>query len=308
DDSRAPSVPKRVLVVPAAALVGSAAWLVGLAAPGRAAGLVGLAAPVAAGRATGLIGLAAPDRPGLLPLLRGPNAREFPGEHADGRMRSLGESSSACPNRRRGCEAPLRLGLRVRAERANADSLDGRSRGQSVVAGHIRRPLNGRGAPGGSSVRVLVVEDDPAIAKAVEAGLAGEGWATDVVGNGREALAWAAQYPYDVVLLDVVLPGMSGLEVCSGLRAAGVAAPVLMVTALDAVDDRVTGLDLGADDYLAKPFAMAELLARIRALRRRQVPDRGPALRVADLEIEPATRAVTRSGKPVLLTSREFAL
>jgi DNA-binding response OmpR family regulator len=157
-------------------------------------------------------------------------------------------------------------------------------------------------------VRILVVEDDPAIAAAVEAGLTGEGWPTDVVGNGREALAFAAAYPYDVVLLDLVLPGMSGLEVCAGLRAAGVAAPILMVTALDAVEDRVAGLDRGADDYLAKPFAMAELLARIRALRRRHVPDRGPTLRAGDLEIELATRTVSRKGEPVRLTAREFAL
>ena len=157
-------------------------------------------------------------------------------------------------------------------------------------------------------MRVLVVEDDLAIANAVRAGLTGEGWASDVVGSGSEALAWAAEYPYDVVLLDLVLPGMNGLEVCTRLRTAGVAAPILMVTALDAVGDRVIGLDLGADDYLAKPFAMAELLARIRALRRRHVPDRGPALRVADLEIEPATRAVRRSGTSIMLTAREFAL
>lgn len=157
-------------------------------------------------------------------------------------------------------------------------------------------------------MRVLVVEDDAAVAGALQTVLTGEGWATDVVGNGPDAITWASVYPYDVIVLDIVLPGMSGLEVCSRLRALSVAAPILMLTALDDVADRVAGLDRGADDYLAKPFAMAEVLARIRALRRRHVPDRGPTIRVSDLEIEPAARTVTVRGRGVRLTAREFAL
>src|SRR5438045_8494434 len=117
-------------------------------------------------------------------------------------------------------------------------------------------------------LRILVVEDEDAIAAAIRGALTSEGHAVDVVGSGQDALDWAAAAPYDLVILDVVLPGIDGLEVCARLRTAGFAAPILMLTALDAVDDRVAGLDSGADDYLAKPFEMAELLARTRALRR----------------------------------------
>jgi len=130
----------------------------------------------------------------------------------------------------------------------------------------------------------------------------------DVVGSGQDALDWAAAAPYDLVILDVVLPGIDGLEVCASLRAAGFAAPVLMLTALDAVDDRVAGLDSGADDYLAKPFEMAELLARTRALRRRTGTDRTPVLAVHDLRLDPARLGVTRGGRSIRLTAREFAL
>ena len=130
----------------------------------------------------------------------------------------------------------------------------------------------------------------------------------DVVGSGQDALDWAAAAPYDLVILDVVLPGIDGLEVCARLRATGFAAPVLMLTALDAVDDRVAGLDSGADDYLAKPFEMAELLARTRALRRRTGKDRTPVLAVHDLRLDPARLGVTRGGRSIRLTAREFAL
>ncbi len=157
-------------------------------------------------------------------------------------------------------------------------------------------------------MRILVVEDEPAISDAIRTALGAQGWAADVVGSGREALVWADVYPYDLIILDIVLPGMSGLAVCSRLRASGHAAPILMLTALDAVGDRVAGLDQGADDYLAKPFAMAELLARIRALLRRQTSDRAPTVRVGDLELDPATRRVTRGGADIRLTTREFAV
>jgi DNA-binding response OmpR family regulator len=157
-------------------------------------------------------------------------------------------------------------------------------------------------------MRILVVEDEPAIASAVRSILAGAGHAVDVAGNGAEALVWAATYPYDAVVLDVVLPGMDGVEVCARLRASGVGCPILMLTARDQLQDRVSGLDAGADDYLAKPFAAAELLARIRALLRRGSSDRPPSVRLGDLELDPATRQVRRGGRSLRLTAREFAL
>lgn len=157
-------------------------------------------------------------------------------------------------------------------------------------------------------MRVLVVEDDSAVADALQTALVRDSWAVDVLGNGSEALSWATSYPYDVIILDVVLPGMNGFDVCAELRAGGTKAPILMLTARDAVPDRVAGLDAGADDYLAKPFAMAEVLARLRALVRRHAPDRGPTIRVGDLEINPATMSVAVGGRRVRLTAREFAL
>ncbi|HEV7604295.1 MAG TPA: response regulator transcription factor [Candidatus Limnocylindrales bacterium] len=157
-------------------------------------------------------------------------------------------------------------------------------------------------------LRVLVVEDEPAIAQAVRAALQADGHAVDLVGDGREALTWAETYAYDLVVLDIVLPGLNGLEVCDRLRASGFREPILMLTALDGVEHRVAGLDRGADDYLAKPFAMTELRARIRALGRRTAPERAPRLVVGDLELEPSTLGVIRGGQPVRLTAREFAL
>ncbi len=157
-------------------------------------------------------------------------------------------------------------------------------------------------------MRVLVVEDEPAIAEAVRAAITADGHAVDIVGDGGEAMDWAATYPYDLVILDVVLPTMNGFAVCAALRDRGFQAPILMLTALGEVEDRVTGLDRGADDYLAKPFAMAELLARVRALRRRQADERAPRITAGDLELDPATLGVTRAGRAVRLTAREFAL
>jgi DNA-binding response OmpR family regulator len=157
-------------------------------------------------------------------------------------------------------------------------------------------------------LRILVVEDEAAIAAAVRTALASEGHAVDVVRTGPEALDWAAVVPYDLVILDIVLPGIDGLVVCARLRANGFAAPILMLTARDAVEDRVAGLDSGADDYLAKPFEMPELLARTRALRRRTSADRTPVIAVHDLQLDPAKLGVKRGGRSIRLTAREFAL
>lgn len=157
-------------------------------------------------------------------------------------------------------------------------------------------------------MRILVVEDDPAIAAAVLTSLGHEGYAVDASADGREAIDWTDAYPYDLVILDVVLPGLDGFSVCSTLRARGNQSPILMLTALDEVEHRVAGLDRGADDYLAKPFAMPELLARVRALLRRRAADRAAVIRIADLEIDPSGHQVRRAGAQIRLTAREFAV
>jgi two-component system OmpR family response regulator len=156
-------------------------------------------------------------------------------------------------------------------------------------------------------MRILLVEDEPVLAQAMRSALIGDGHAVDRVADGGDALDYATTYPYDLVLLDVILPGLSGLEVCDRLHAMPSRPRVLMVTALDAVDERVAGLDRGADDYLPKPFAMTELLARVRALHRREVAV-GPVLRVGDLDVDPTRRQVWRDGVEIRLTAREFAL
>lgn len=157
-------------------------------------------------------------------------------------------------------------------------------------------------------LRILIVEDEPAIARAVSTALTADGHAADSVGDGRTALEWSATYVYDLVILDVILPGLDGFATCSALRAGGFAAPILMLTALDDVQDRIKGLDHGADDYLSKPFSMGELRARVRALARRRLEDRAPRIQLGDLELDPATLGVRRSGRAVRLTAREFAL
>jgi DNA-binding response OmpR family regulator len=141
----------------------------------------------------------------------------------------------------------------------------------------------------------------------VRAALTADGLAVDVVADGAQALDWARVYEYDTVVLDVILPGMDGFAVCATLRERGYQGGILMLTALDQVEDRVTGLDRGADDYLSKPFAIAELRARLRALRRRNA-DRRPVMQVGPLEIDPARMRVTRAGRQIPLTAREFAL
>jgi len=156
----------------------------------------------------------------------------------------------------------------------------------------------------------MVVEDAVKLALALKRGLEGEGYAVDAVHDGltarRRILARAGQY--DLLILDVMLPGMDGLTLCRDLRAKGVTAPVLMLTARDTTGDKVAGLDSGADDYLVKPFAFAELLARIRTLLRRPPQTLSTELRVGDLALDPAARTVRRGDQPIELTTKEFAL
>jgi len=157
-------------------------------------------------------------------------------------------------------------------------------------------------------VRVLVAEDERQVAQAVARGLRREGMAVDVAYDGAAALDKARLHPYDVVVLDRDLPLMHGDEVCRSLRADQSPSRVLMLTAAAGVDDLVDGLALGADDYLAKPFAFAELLARLRALARRAHPPLPSMLRAGDLELDPARRTVVRAGEPIELTPKEFAV
>ncbi len=157
-------------------------------------------------------------------------------------------------------------------------------------------------------MRLLVVEDERRLAHSLRRGLEEERHAVDIACDGVEAVDLALTNDYDVILLDVLLPRKNGLAVCRELRAANVLAPVLMLTARDGVADRVEGLNTGADDYLTKPFAFDELLARVNALARRRSFDRAPLLRVGDLTLDPATREVRRGGEPIELTNKEYAL
>jgi two-component system OmpR family response regulator len=157
-------------------------------------------------------------------------------------------------------------------------------------------------------MRVLVVEDEIKMAGLLRRGLSEDGLAVDLVGSGEDALVRATATDYDAIVLDVMLPGIDGFQTCKGLRERGTWAPVLMLTARDAVEDRIAGLDGGADDYLTKPFSLAELLARLRALYRRQPAERPTVLEVGDLRLDPATRRVTRNGSEIELSAKEFAL
>ena len=157
-------------------------------------------------------------------------------------------------------------------------------------------------------VRALVVEDEVKMAALLRRGLAEDGYATDVARTGDDALWMARAAPYDVIVLDVMLPGRDGFAVCRELRESGIWAPILMLTARDAVEDRVEGLDSGADDYLTKPFSFAELLARLRALARRGAAERPPVLQAGSLRLDPATRQVWRGDVEVSLSTKEFAL
>jgi two-component system OmpR family response regulator len=157
-------------------------------------------------------------------------------------------------------------------------------------------------------VRLLVVEDDLKMATLLKRGLERDGHAVDLAPTGEQALWAGVEFPYDAILLDAMIPPPDGFEVCRRLRDAGRWMPVIMVTARDAIEDRVRGLDAGADDYLAKPFSFAELCARLRALSRRELHDRPVVLTVADLTLDPATRWVARESSPIELSAKEFAL
>jgi DNA-binding response OmpR family regulator len=157
-------------------------------------------------------------------------------------------------------------------------------------------------------MRVLLVEDDVMIGESLREALRGQGFAADWVRDGRAADAALATERFDAVLLDLGLPQRSGLDVLKALRARGDETPVIVVTARDALADKVAGLDAGADDYLVKPFELDELLARLRAVGRRHAGHASPVLEVADLRLDPATREVTRGGRAVVLSAREFAL
>jgi two-component system copper resistance phosphate regulon response regulator CusR len=157
-------------------------------------------------------------------------------------------------------------------------------------------------------VRILLVEDESRVAGFIAKGLREQAYAVDIASDGEQALYQAAVNQYDIVILDVMLPLKDGHTVCRELRGSGFRAPILMLTARGAVDDRVEGLDSGADDYLAKPFDFKELLARLRALLRRSAGLRPQVARVADLTLNTASHAVTRAGKPISLTAKEYAL
>lgn len=153
---------------------------------------------------------------------------------------------------------------------------------------------------------ILIVEDEPKVADALREGFEGEAHGVTVARTGEEGFFLLNSQPFDVVILDIMLPGRSGTEILQAIRRQGVRVPVLLLTAKDTVEDRVLGLDLGADDYLVKPFAFAELSARVRALLRRSRSDPSAALKVGDLELDVLTRTVKRAGKQIDLTAREF--
>lgn len=157
-------------------------------------------------------------------------------------------------------------------------------------------------------MRILIVEDEPALASALREALAGSGHAVDLAPDGAEAQELLAAFPYDLMVLDVMIPKRSGLEVCRHSRARGLDLPILMLTARDTLADKVAGLDAGADDYLVKPFELDELLARVRALLRRRSERKDAVLKVADLSLDPASGEVMRAGVPVRLARKERAL
>jgi len=157
-------------------------------------------------------------------------------------------------------------------------------------------------------MRVLIVEDHVKMATLIRRGLQKEGMAADVAGNGEDALGRAQATEYDAIILDLMLPGIDGFEVCRRLREEGIWTPILMLTARDAVRDRVAGLDGGADDYLTKPFSYAELLARLRALVRRGPVERPAELRIGDLRLDPARRQVWRGRAEIRLSPKEFSI
>ncbi|MBL8134520.1 MAG: response regulator transcription factor [Anaerolineae bacterium] len=157
-------------------------------------------------------------------------------------------------------------------------------------------------------MRVLLVEDEPKMLGALRQGLEESHYAVDAADNGIDGLHWALNFSYDLLILDVMLPGMDGCALCAEVRRRHITTPVLMLTARDAIDDRVRGLDSGADDYLTKPFAFRELLARVRALTRRETMQKSPVLVVGDLTLDTLTRRAQRAGVTIDLSTREYAL
>jgi DNA-binding response OmpR family regulator len=157
-------------------------------------------------------------------------------------------------------------------------------------------------------MRILLAEDEPKVAEHVRAGLVAEGYAVDVATDGDEAIWLAEQNPYDALLLDVMMPCKDGITVVRILRRKGILAPVIFLTARDDIEDKVRGLDAGADDYLTKPFSIVELLARLRAVMRRQRPQASNLVRVADLELDLVSHEARRAGEQIVLTRREFSL
>jgi DNA-binding response OmpR family regulator len=157
-------------------------------------------------------------------------------------------------------------------------------------------------------MRILVVDDDRRLCGVIKRGLVEEGYAVDLAYDGEDGEYLGEVNPYDVIILDIMLPNKDGIQVCRELRARKVTTPIIMLTARDAVEDRVKGLDTGADDYLVKPFAFSELLARVRALLRRDGMSRSPELRVADLTLNTLTRHVWRGERPVELTTKEYVI
>ncbi|HHW57919.1 MAG TPA: response regulator transcription factor [Clostridia bacterium] len=157
-------------------------------------------------------------------------------------------------------------------------------------------------------MRILIVDDEENLVNALYKALKEEGYSVDIAQDGLEGLEYAKMNVYDVIILDIMLPGMDGIKILENLRNEGINTPVLMLTAKDATEDKVKGLDTGADDYMTKPFELCELMARIRALLRREAPTKSPILKLADLELNTLTRQVKRGDKEITLTSKEFAL
>jgi len=157
-------------------------------------------------------------------------------------------------------------------------------------------------------MRILLVEDEARLARLLALGLGDEGHGVDVAGSGEEAFEWVLAAAHDAIVLDVMLPGIDGFDVCHQLRRRRLQTPILLLTARDAVADRVTGLDAGADDYLVKPFAFAELSARLRALARRPAVALTTILRVGDIRLDPATRRVWRGAREITLANKEFRI
>jgi DNA-binding response OmpR family regulator len=157
-------------------------------------------------------------------------------------------------------------------------------------------------------MRVLLVEDEPRLSRVIKKGLIEDGFAVDIAFDGEEGLFLAESEPYDVIVLDIMLPKLDGLEVCRRLRGKNVKTPILILTAKAAVEDKVAGLDSGADDYVTKPFAFIELRSRIHALLRRSTGESSPQLTTADLIVDPMKHIVTRAGAKIILTPKEFSI